>query len=170
VGHPAHRLADARPRVLADGDARRRPEETSLDQTVAEHWPRFREREQEAGGLPKFIAREFAERARRFPSSDFPARTLSSRGVCTLALFSRPRCAPAREARLLTLPGRDRVSSATDKRLWPNIKGRLRTIEVFVRHRARSSIGIWDRSLGDRTRSLLLVGRCAPLWASQRWP
>jgi hypothetical protein len=30
-----------------------------LYQTVAEHWPAFRERAEEAGGLPRFIVEEF---------------------------------------------------------------------------------------------------------------
>ena len=44
-----------------DGYARRRPEATALYQTVAEHWPAFRERMEEAGGLPKFVVNEFEE-------------------------------------------------------------------------------------------------------------
>jgi hypothetical protein len=42
-----------------DGYARRRPEETALYQCVAEHWPEFRERMEEHGGLPRFIEEEF---------------------------------------------------------------------------------------------------------------
>jgi len=42
-----------------DDYARRRPEDTVLYQVVAEHWPAFRERAEEAGGLPKFIIDEF---------------------------------------------------------------------------------------------------------------
>jgi hypothetical protein len=61
VGHPAHHLADSGTRVRADGYARRRPEETALYQTVAERWPGFRERVEDAGGLPKFIVKEFEE-------------------------------------------------------------------------------------------------------------
>jgi hypothetical protein len=57
VGHAAralHHHATARP----DGYRRHRPEETVLYQTVAEHWPAFRERAQDAGGLPKFVTAE----------------------------------------------------------------------------------------------------------------
>lgn len=61
VGHPAHSLADARPCVRADGYARRRPEETALYQTVAEHWPGFRERVEDAGELPKFIVSDLED-------------------------------------------------------------------------------------------------------------
>jgi hypothetical protein len=43
----------------ADGYARRRPEESLLYQVVEEHWPEFRQRAEEAGGLPLFVAREF---------------------------------------------------------------------------------------------------------------
>jgi hypothetical protein len=32
-----------------------------LHQTVAEHWPAFRERMGETGGLPKFVVNEFEE-------------------------------------------------------------------------------------------------------------
>ena len=45
----------------ADGYARRRPEETLLYALVREHWPRFLERAEEAGGLPWFVGREFEE-------------------------------------------------------------------------------------------------------------
>lgn len=44
-----------------DDYARHQPEETVLYQTVAEHWPAFRERAEEAGGLPKFIVRELED-------------------------------------------------------------------------------------------------------------
>ena len=42
-----------------DDYARRRPEQSVLYQVVAQHWPAFRERAEEAGGLPKFIIDEF---------------------------------------------------------------------------------------------------------------
>lgn len=42
----------------SDGYERRRPEETVLYQLVREHWPRFLERAEEAGGVPRFVARE----------------------------------------------------------------------------------------------------------------
>ncbi len=38
---------------------RRRPEETVLYQTVEAHWPEFRERAEEVGGLPRFVVQEF---------------------------------------------------------------------------------------------------------------
>jgi hypothetical protein len=43
----------------ADGYARRRPEDTLLHALVSEHWPRFRERAEAQGGLPKFVEEEF---------------------------------------------------------------------------------------------------------------
>ncbi len=45
----------------ADGYVRRRPEESVLYQTVAKHWPALREELEEAGGLPRFVVREFEE-------------------------------------------------------------------------------------------------------------
>jgi hypothetical protein len=45
----------------ADGYERRQPEETLLYQLVREHWPRFLERAEEQGGLPRFVVREFEE-------------------------------------------------------------------------------------------------------------
>jgi len=54
VAHAAHRHA---PRT--DGYARRRPEDTVLHSVVRAHWPAFLERAEEAGGLPKFVVREF---------------------------------------------------------------------------------------------------------------
>jgi hypothetical protein len=39
----------------SDGYAPRRPEDTLLHALVSEHWPRFRERAEARGGLPKFV-------------------------------------------------------------------------------------------------------------------
>jgi len=41
------------------GYRRHRPELTVLYQTVERYWPEFRERAEEAGGLPKFVVKEF---------------------------------------------------------------------------------------------------------------
>jgi hypothetical protein len=43
----------------SDGYAPRRPEDTLLHALVSEHWPRFRERAEAHGGLPKFVEEEF---------------------------------------------------------------------------------------------------------------
>ena len=43
------------------GYQRRRPEETVLYRAVQAHWPEFRERAEEQGGLPKFVVKEFEE-------------------------------------------------------------------------------------------------------------
>ena len=67
MGHPArlpanhrHSHDDADSVARSDNYARRRPEETALYELVAEHWPAFRERAEEAGsGLPKFVVDEF---------------------------------------------------------------------------------------------------------------
>ncbi len=40
---------------------RHRPEETVLYRTLEGHWPAFRERAEEVGGLPRFVAREVEE-------------------------------------------------------------------------------------------------------------
>jgi hypothetical protein len=45
----------------ADGYVRREPEATVLYQVVRDHWPRFLERAQEEGGLPRFVVRDFEE-------------------------------------------------------------------------------------------------------------
>lgn len=45
----------------ADGYERRRPEERLLYQLVQEHWPRFLEKAEEQGGLPRFVVRDFEE-------------------------------------------------------------------------------------------------------------
>jgi hypothetical protein len=45
----------------ADGYERRRPKETVLYQSIALHWPAFRERMEERGGLPQFVITEFEE-------------------------------------------------------------------------------------------------------------
>ncbi|MFT5356793.1 MAG: hypothetical protein ACI9KE_004019 [Polyangiales bacterium] len=46
----------------SDGYAPRRPEDTLLHALVSEHWPRFRERAEAQGGLPKFVEEEFGAR------------------------------------------------------------------------------------------------------------
>jgi len=58
---PPTPLLQLLPDETARGDTytRRRPEETVFYQTIAEHWPRFRERMENEGGLPKFVVREF---------------------------------------------------------------------------------------------------------------
>ena len=43
----------------SDGYAPRRPEDTLLHALVTEHWPRFSERAEAQGGLPKFVEEEF---------------------------------------------------------------------------------------------------------------
>jgi hypothetical protein len=40
---------------------RRRPEDTVLYRCIEAHWPEFRERAEEVGGLPKFVVREFEQ-------------------------------------------------------------------------------------------------------------
>ncbi len=42
-----------------DGYERHRPEETLLYRVVREHWPAFRSKAEDEGGLPKFVVREF---------------------------------------------------------------------------------------------------------------
>ena len=45
----------------SDGYERRRPEETVLYLVVREHWPRFLERAEDAGRMPRFVVRELEE-------------------------------------------------------------------------------------------------------------
>jgi hypothetical protein len=45
----------------SDTYVRRQPENSVLYQTVAKHWPAFREKLEETGGLPRFVVREFDE-------------------------------------------------------------------------------------------------------------
>jgi hypothetical protein len=51
----------AHPTSRRDGYERRRPELTALYQCIAEHWPGFAERMEEAGGLPRFVRDEFEQ-------------------------------------------------------------------------------------------------------------
>ncbi len=44
-----------------DGYERHRPEATVLYQTTLAHWPEFKSRMEEQGGLPKFVVREFEQ-------------------------------------------------------------------------------------------------------------
>ncbi|MBM3270718.1 MAG: hypothetical protein FJZ01_24055, partial [Candidatus Sericytochromatia bacterium] len=46
---------------MSPSSARRRPEDTLLYQVVEEYWHQFLERANEAGGLPRFVVREFEE-------------------------------------------------------------------------------------------------------------
>jgi hypothetical protein len=60
MGHAAH----AHPHTALatpHGYQRRRPEKTALYQAIAEHFPAFLERAEQAGGLPRFVIREFEE-------------------------------------------------------------------------------------------------------------
>lgn len=54
VAHSHHTAPGAR-------SERRRPEETVLYQVVESYWPRFLEKAEEAGGLPKFVRKEIEE-------------------------------------------------------------------------------------------------------------
>jgi len=56
VGHPAHAFPKPERSRL-----RHRPESTVLYQTVEAHWPKFLERAEEHGGLPRFVVKEFEE-------------------------------------------------------------------------------------------------------------
>ena len=47
------------PALPPEGYAPRRPEETDLHRLVTAWWPRFRERSEEAGGLPRFVEETF---------------------------------------------------------------------------------------------------------------
>ena len=53
--------ANAPAAVRPDGYERRRPEQTVLYQTIAAHWPAFRQRMEDNGSLPKFVVTEFEE-------------------------------------------------------------------------------------------------------------
>jgi hypothetical protein len=61
VGETAVQLPLPGAATRFDGYERRRPEETVLYQTIAEHWPSFRERMEGSGGLPQFVVTEFEE-------------------------------------------------------------------------------------------------------------
>jgi hypothetical protein len=53
--------APLRDRAQHGGYERHRPEETVLYRTLEVHWPAFRERAEEASGLPRFVVREVEE-------------------------------------------------------------------------------------------------------------
>src|SRR5690606_11663343 len=57
--HTRPSCAHPGPGGRSDNYSRRRPEDTALYQCVAEHWPEFRERMEQRGGLPKFVEEEF---------------------------------------------------------------------------------------------------------------
>src|SRR5215510_321096 len=61
MAQPGCRAQAAHHAGRADGYRRREPRATVLYQTVAKHWPAFRDRAEEAGGLPRFVEREFEE-------------------------------------------------------------------------------------------------------------
>lgn len=58
--HAGSAHASSTPADVA-GYRRRRPQDTALYRCVAQHWPSFRERAEESGGLPKFVVREVDE-------------------------------------------------------------------------------------------------------------
>ena len=62
----AARMAEAAHAHRAIGDTpsghpERRPERTLLHRTLSAHWPRFKRRADEHGGLPEFVVREFED-------------------------------------------------------------------------------------------------------------
>src|SRR6266851_2872032 len=103
MAHPAHVARVAHGVFRLDEYRRREPQETVLYQTMAEHWPGFRERAEEAGGLPRFIEREFEEYlrcgvlewgclhlvCRSCGHSQFVALSCKRRGFCPSCLGRR---------------------------------------------------------------------------------
>ena len=55
---PVAQHAPLHDKAQGGGYARHRTEETVLYRTIEAHWPAFRERAEEAGGLPRFVVRE----------------------------------------------------------------------------------------------------------------
>jgi hypothetical protein len=69
--HAVHDAHKARAIGRRDGYRRREPRTTVLYQTVAEHWPVFRERAEESGGLARFVEREFEVNRPGFSDDSF---------------------------------------------------------------------------------------------------
>jgi hypothetical protein len=175
--HAHHHRAAER----ADGYQRRRPEESELYQTVAEHWPSFRERAEEVGGLPKFVVAEMEEyldcgvlergclrlACRACGHSEVVAFSCKRRGFCPSCLGRRmadtavhleSRVLPAVPIRhwVCTLPWGLRALSGYDRRLCAAVMGAFaEEVMRSLRHRAKRALGL--SSVADAHAGLVLA-------------
>jgi hypothetical protein len=170
--HPAHVAREAHGVFRVDGYRRREPQETVLYQTVAEHWPGFRERAEEAGGLPRFVEREFEEFlrcgvlewgclhlvCRSCGHSQLVALSCKRRGFC-------PSCLGRRMADT-AVHLEQRVLPAVPIRHWiGSLPWGLRALLGYDRRLCAQVVGAFAqellRSLRQRAKRLLGVGSVA---------
>ena len=157
---PAHR----------GGYERHRREETVLYRTIDAHWPAFRERAEEAGGLPRFVVREVEEYLRcgilehgcvrvgcaRCGFERLVAFSCKRRGFCPSCLGRRmadtavhlvQKVIPEVPVRqwVCSLPWRLRVLLGYDRRICAEV------VEAFVLELSRSLKRRAKKSLGLKT-------------------
>jgi len=164
AAHLAHEAASPAVR----GYRRRRPEDTALYRCVEQHWDRFLEQAEEAGGLPRFVVREVEDYLRcgrlehgclRLACRDcgferVVALSCKRRGFCPSCLGRRMTdTAVHLEQRVLpevplrqwvcSLPWRLRYLCGYDRKLCSEVVGAFVT-EVMrsLRHRAKRLLGL----------------------------
>jgi len=151
-----------------DGCERRQPEQTLLHQVIAEHWSSFRERAEQAGGLPKFVVDEFEAYLRcgilehglahlacsRCGHSMVVAFSCKRRGFCPSCLGRRmsdiaahlvdevlPKV-PVRQW-VCSLPWRLRYAMGYDRRLCADVLAVfIAALRRSLRHRAKLELGL----------------------------
>lgn len=181
MGRPT---ASLHARHAAAGYERHRPERTVLYQVVDKHWPAFRERAEQGGGLPRFVVREVEEYLRcgrleygclrlacmQCGFERLVAFSCKRRGFCPSCLGRRmtdtavhlvTRVLPEVRVRqwVCSLPWRLRVLCGYDKKLCAGVLGAfVRELERSMRRRARSELGL-ESSRDPRTGSVTFVQR-----------
>ena len=157
----------------ADGYERRQPEQTLLYRLVEQYWPQFRERVEQAGGLPKFVVDEFEAylrcgilehgfahfACRRCGDSLAVAWSCKRRGFCPSCIGRRMSdCAahlvdevlPRVRTRqwVCSLPWRLRYAMGYDAKLCSAVLGAfIGALERSLRRRAKRELGL--RSVED---------------------
>ena len=157
----------------ADGYERRQPEQTLLYRLVEQFWPQFRERAEQAGGLPKFVVDEFEAylrcgilehgfahfACRRCGDSLAVAWSCKRRGFCPSCIGRRMSdCAahlvdevlPRERTRqwVCSLPWRLRYAMGYDAKLCSAVLGAfIGSLERSLRWRAKRELGL--RSVED---------------------
>jgi hypothetical protein len=153
-----------------DGYERRQPEQTLLYQVIAEHWSSFRERAQQAGGLPQFVVDEFEAylrcgilehglahlACRRCGHSIVVAYSCKRRGFCPSCLGRRMSDVAAHQVLpkvpvcqwVCSLPWRLRYAMGYDRRLCADVLAMfIAALRRSLRHRAKLALG--SRSVND---------------------
>ncbi|MBX3250175.1 MAG: hypothetical protein KF901_23555 [Myxococcales bacterium] len=169
---PSGSWAPASSRVVRsrphDAGTRRRPEETLLHALVREHWPRFLERAEEEGGLPRFVVREFEEYLRcgllehggaacvpLVRPRDAGGVLVQAAGLCPRAWVGECRTSQRTWSTRCFRRSRRRwvcsqVAVVVGATRWPTTAGCARTLGAFIRAaRCAARSGTWAYAVDE---------------------